>query len=78
MRQNITLSLDKEILKKAKILAAKKDLSVTKLLAEQLAKIVSEDDQYESSKKRALARLKKGFHLGGHILANREELHERR
>jgi hypothetical protein len=78
MKQNITLSLNKDLIKKAKVLAAKKDVSVTKLLAEQLSRIVSEDDQYESSKRRALARLRKGLHLGGHILAKREELHERR
>jgi len=78
MKQNITLSIEKETLKKAKVLAAKKDISVTKLLAEQLAKIVSEEDHYEVSKRRALARLRKGFHLGGSILAKREELHERR
>lgn len=78
MKQNITLSLDRAIIKKAKVLAAKKDISVTKLLSEQLARIVSEDNQYESSKRRALAYLKKGFHLGGRILATREELHERK
>jgi len=78
MKQNITLALDKELLKRVKVLAAKKDTSVTKLLTRQLARIVSEEDHYESSKKRALARLKKGFHLGGQILAQREELHERR
>jgi len=78
MKQNITLSLDREIIKKAKVLAAKKEASVTKLLAEQLTRIVSEDDQYGFSKRRALARLRKGFHLGGRILAKREELHERR
>jgi hypothetical protein len=78
MKQNITLSVEKEILKKAKVLAAKKDISVTKLLSEQLAKIVSEEDHYEASKRRALARLRKGFHLGGSILAKREELHGRR
>jgi len=78
MKQNITLSLDKVIIKKAKLLAAKKDISVTKLLSEQLARIVSDDNQYESSKRRALASLRKGFHLGGRILATREELHERK
>ena len=76
MKQNITLALDKELLKKVKVLAVKKDTSVTKLLTKHLARIVSEEDHYESSKKRALARLKKGFHLGGWILAQREELHE--
>ena len=78
MKQNITLSVEKELLKKAKLMAAKKETSVTKLLTEQLAKMVSEDEQYDLSKKRALAILKKGFHLGGCIIAKREELHERR
>jgi hypothetical protein len=78
MKQNITLSIEKELLKKAKLMAAKKETSVTKLLTEQLTKIVSEDDQYDLAKKRALAVLKKGFHLGGSIITEREELHERR
>jgi hypothetical protein len=78
MKQNITLSIEKELLKRAKLIAAKKETSVTKLLTEQLAKIVLEDDQYNSAKKRALAMLKRGLHLGGSIIAKREELHERR
>jgi hypothetical protein len=78
MKQNITLSIEKEVLKKAKLMAAKKETSVTKLLTEQLAKMVSEEDQYDLAKKRALTILRKGFHLGGSIIAEREELHERR
>ena len=54
MKQNITLALDKELLKKVKVLAVKKDTSVTKLLTKHLGSIVSEEDHYESSKKRAL------------------------
>ncbi len=78
MKQNITLSLDRDVLKKVKVLAAKKDVSVTRLLAEELTKIVREDDQYESSKRRAMARLKKGFHLESLTFTRRDELHERR
>jgi hypothetical protein len=78
MKQNVTLALDKELLKKVKVLAAKKDTSISQLLTKQLARIVSEEDHYESSKRRALTRLRKGYHLGGQILAKREELHERR
>jgi hypothetical protein len=78
MKQRITLSIEKELPRKAKLTAAKKETSVTKLLTEQLAKIVSEDEEYDLAKKRALAILKKGFHLGGSIIAKREELHERR
>jgi hypothetical protein len=78
MKQNITLSLDRNVLKKVKVLAAKRDVSVTRLLAEELTMIVHEDDHYESSKRRAIARLKKGFHLGGLTFTRRDELHERR
>jgi len=78
MKQNITLSIEKELLKKAKLLAAKKETSVSRLLTEKLVKMVSEDDQYDLAKKRALTILKQGFHLGGRIIAKREDLHERR
>ncbi|OGP75088.1 MAG: hypothetical protein A2V86_10220 [Deltaproteobacteria bacterium RBG_16_49_23] len=78
MKQNITLAIEKELLKRAKLIATKKETSVTKLLTEQLSKIVSEDEEYDLAKKRALAILRKGFHLGGRIIAKREELHERR
>jgi Family of unknown function (DUF6364) len=78
MKQNITLSIEKEVLKKAKLMAAKKETSVAKLLTEQLAKMVSEDEEYDLAKKRALAILRKGFHLGGGIIGRREEFHERR
>ena len=71
MKQNITLSIEKELLKKAKLMAAKKETSVTKLLTEQLAKMASEEDQYDAARKRALAILRKGFHLGGCIIAKR-------
>ncbi|MCJ7705494.1 MAG: DUF6364 family protein [Desulfobacterales bacterium] len=78
MKQNITLSIEKDLLKKAKLIAAKKESSVTKLLTDQLTEMISEDDLYESAKKSALVNLRKGFHLGGRILSRREELHERR
>lgn len=78
MKQNVTLALGKDSLRKVKILAAKRDTSVTRLLADQLARVVAEDDEYEPAKSRALKRMKKGFHLGGRILATREELHARK
>ena len=78
MKQNITLSIDKDLIRKAKILAAQKEISISKLLSRELTKILSDEDLYESARKRATARLKKGFRLGGKILATREELHERR
>jgi hypothetical protein len=78
MKQEIALSLGKDLLKRAKLLATRMDMSVTRMLADQLAKLGLEDDPYKAARKRALAVLKKGFHLGGCIIAKREELHERR
>ena len=78
MKQNITLSLEKDLIRKAKILAAKKDISISKLLSEELARLITGEDLYESARKRAIARLKKGVHLGGKTLPSRKELYERR
>ena len=77
MKQNITLSIEKDLIRKAKVLAAKKEISISKLLSRELARILNDENFYESARKRATARLKKGFHVGGKILATREELHER-
>lgn len=77
-KQNITISLDKETLSKARVLAARRATSISALLAEQIATIVGEDDAYERAKREALALMKKGLHLGGHHVLDREALHERR
>jgi len=76
MKQNITLSLDKRLLQKARVLAVKRSTSVSRLLSDELASIVKEAEQYEKSRRRALSDLEQGFHLGG-TPAFRDELHER-
>jgi len=77
MRQNITISLDKRLLRKAKILAAKQGTSISGLLAGQIDLLVGEDELYERAERQALALLEQGFHLGGVIRASRDVLHER-
>jgi hypothetical protein len=77
MKTNITLKLDGDLLRKAKILAAQEDTSVSALLARQLEKIVREREGYEQAKRRALAILKKGFDLGYTPPKSRDEFHER-
>jgi len=76
-KQNITLSLSRQVLKKAKVLAARREISVSGLLAQQIEAMVGEDEAYERAERQALALLDKGFHFGGAIRASREELHER-
>jgi hypothetical protein len=75
--QNITLRLCRRTLQRAKILAAKRNTSISGLLAEQIEALVGEDEAYEQAHRRALALLEQGFHLGGRIEATRDEWHER-
>lgn len=77
MKQNITLSIEKDIIKKSKIIAAQKDTSISKMLSEQLKQIIDREEQYEAAKRSALQTLKKGFRLGGKITWKRKDLYER-
>jgi hypothetical protein len=77
MKQNITLSLEKEIVKKGKVIAARKDISVSRMLSDLLRSMVENDERYEAAKRSALQLLKKGIHLGGKITWKREDLYER-
>ena len=54
--------MDRELLKKGKILAAKNDTSVSKMLSELLKSEIERDDRYEAAKIDALRALKEGFH----------------
>jgi hypothetical protein len=76
-KQNVTVSLSREVLKKAKILAARRETSISGLLAQEIEAMVSEDEAYESAQRQAMALLERGFHLGGAARVSREELHER-
>jgi hypothetical protein len=77
MKQNITLSVDKELIKKGKVIAAQKDTSVSKMLSEQLRQLVDDNEQYVTAERSALQTLKKGYHLGGKITWKREDLYDR-
>jgi hypothetical protein len=78
-RQNITLSLPKALLRKAKTLAVMQDRSLSDLLRETLEEKVKEETGYQRTSKRQLAVMEKGFDLGtkGKITVSRDGLHER-
>ena len=77
MKTNITLKIDAELLREAKIMAAQEDTSVSGLLTRQLESVVRQRRAYDSARRRALARLKQGWDLGWTPPASRDELHER-
>ena len=78
-RQNVTLSLPKTLLKKAKIVAAQEEKSLSELMREVLGRKVEQQTGYQKAKQRHLSLLKKGLNLGtkGRTAYTRDELHDR-
>ncbi|MBW2367739.1 MAG: CopG family transcriptional regulator [Deltaproteobacteria bacterium] len=79
-KQNVTLSLPKNLLQKAKILAARHEKSLSELIRQSLEEKVRQETGYNAAKQRQLRLLKSGMDLGtmGKIATTREELHARR
>ena len=78
-KQNITLSLPREILKKGKMLAAKRGISLNELVRELLQMTAENEEGYRISADRQIKRMKGGIPLGtkGKISWQRDELHQR-
>ena len=77
MKTNITLKLDTDLVRAARILAAEQGTSISSLLAARLEEIVSERKGYARARRRALARLREGFDLRWTPPRSRDEVHER-
>jgi hypothetical protein len=78
--QYFTLSIPKDMLRKAKILAIQKNTSLSGLLNQTLEDLVSQHESYEQARERNLMVLETGFNLGtqGKITWKREEIHDRK
>ncbi len=78
-RQNITLSIPKETLKKAKHLAVAKDQSLSGLLTSYIEDLVREEEQYVKGQRQQLKLMEEGidFGLKGDVNWSREDTHER-
>jgi hypothetical protein len=76
-KQNVTVSLPQQTVRKAKILAARRGSSISSLLAQQIEILVGEEEAYECAERQAALMLDQGFHLGGMIRSTRDEWHER-
>ena len=73
--RNITLTLEEEVARWARIEAAKEDLSVSRFLADILKQRMAAQDGYDKAMRRALAR-KPFLKTDGRYLS-REEVHDR-
>ena len=77
MKTNITLKIDSDLLREAKVMAAEEDTSISALLTRELQRLVRQRKGYDAARRRALKRLKEGWDLGWSRPASRDELHER-
>jgi hypothetical protein len=77
-RHNITVAIDRELLKRARGVAAKRGCSVSALLAGELRQLVASEQEYEAAMRRARALMSTGLSLGGAKLVDRDAIHERR
>lgn len=78
MQRNLTVRLEDDTIHKARILAAKRATSISKLVAAEIDRLVREDEAYEQARVEALADLESGFDLGSDgRLPPRDTVYER-
>jgi hypothetical protein len=76
-KHNITVAIDPVLLKKARAFAARRGISVSALLADELRELMADDARYAAARRRATALLRTPLELGGKPYS-RNALHERR
>jgi hypothetical protein len=76
MRRNVTVQLDEDVIRRAKVLAAKRGTSVSGLVAAEIGRLVAEDERYEEAWRRARKAMGEAAGRGGRRW-DRGELHER-
>ena len=74
-RRNLTLQLDEETIRQAKILAAKRGTSISGLVARELELLVARAARYEEAQRRAVELMAESLARGGRSW-RREDLYE--
>jgi hypothetical protein len=75
-RRNLTLQLDEDVIRRAKVLAAKRATSVSGLVAQELERLVAEDARYEEAWQRASEIMASSSPHGGRTW-RRDDLYDR-
>jgi hypothetical protein len=64
-KANLTIQLDAETIRRAKVAAARRGTSVSALVARELGDLVAQDERYEAARQRALELLASAKPRGG-------------
>ena len=75
-KTNLTLQLDQDIIRRARVIAAKRGTSVSALVAVELAGLGDQDARYEEARGRAEELMRDSVRRGGRSW-RRDELHDR-
>lgn len=75
-KQNVTIQLDGEVIRDAKVLAARRGTSLSAMLAAELQRLVAEDERYEAARQREEEALSHARPRGGRRWT-REEIYDR-
>jgi predicted transcriptional regulator len=75
-KRNLTVRLDDDLVRQAKVLAAKRGTSVSVLVADVVKRLVAAYERYEDSHRRAMRALGAATNRGGRAW-RRDQLHER-
>jgi len=76
-RTNLTLHLDEDVIRRMRVVAAKRGISVSALVARELAELADEDDRYEQMRARATELMARATPRGGRAWT-RDDLYEDR
>ena len=60
-KQNLTISLDRETIQKARVIAARRSTSISGLVTRQIEILIGEEEAYERAKRQAMALLDQVF-----------------
>jgi hypothetical protein len=74
---NITVKIGADLARDARVLAARRGTSLSRLVADQLEILVRGEQAYAAAKRRALRRLRQGYDLGWRPPDSRDDVHDR-
>lgn len=75
-KRNLTIQLDEGVIRRAKIMAAKRGTSVSGLVAHELEELVAQDARYEEARRQAEETMAGSAPRGGRTW-RRDDLHDR-
>lgn len=77
MKRNLTVQLDEDVIRRAKVLAAERGTSVSGFVAQQITELLKARDRYERARESALRMMSEATDRGGRHWT-RDEIYEER